>query len=236
MEISNILASALLYNLAKGPLVWISFIIFFSGSIFQVLRILSLTKNDAPIGNHANTSKSKKSDKKEKKGEAILSRFQRLKLTIFGISPTTIIVTTIFHVCLFVVPMFLLAHNIMLSDAIGFSIFTFSEQTADILTIIFLATALFFLLRRLFLNRVRSITTFYDYFIWIVATAPFLTGFLAYHQMFDYRTAIVLHMLFGELMLITIPFTKFTHMFFFFIFRFFVKSEYSLGKGNRLWY
>jgi len=236
MEISNIFSSALLYNLARGPLVWISFLVFFAGSIFQILRILSLTKNDERIGIQAKDSKNKKKPAKEKKKEAILSWFQQLKLTIVGVSPIMIIVTTVFHICLFVVPVFLLAHNIMLDDAWGLSIITFSEKTADILTIIFLATALFFLLRRLFVGRVRSITSLYDCFIWIIATAPFLTGFLAYHQMFDYRTVIVLHMLFGELMLIAIPFTKFTHMFFFFIFRFFVKSEYSLGKGNRSWY
>ena len=236
MEISNILSSALLYNLVRGPLVWISFLIFFIGSIFQVFRILSLTKMDQGIGIQNKDSKDKKGPAKEKKEGTILNRLQQLKLTIIGVSPIMILVTTVFHICLFIVPVFLFAHNIMLDDAWGVSLFTFSEKTADILTIIFLATALVFLFRRLFVGRVRSITSFYDYFIWFVATAPFLTGFLAYHQMFDYRTVIVLHMLLGELMLITIPFTKFIHMFFFFIFRFFVKSEYSLGKGNRTWY
>jgi nitrate reductase gamma subunit len=236
MEISNIFSSALLYNLARGPLVWISFLIFFIGSIYQVLRILSLTKIDKGIGIQTKDSKDKKGAAKEKKQGAILNWFQQLKLTIVGVSPTMILVTTVFHICLFIVPVFLFAHNIMLDDAWGLRLFTFSEKTSDILTIIFLATALFFLLRRLFVGRVRSITSFYDYFLWCVATAPFLTGFLAYHQMFDYRTVIVLHMLLGEVMLITIPFTKFAHMFFFFISRFFVKSEYSLGKGSRSWH
>ena len=66
MEILNIFSSALLYNLARGPLVWISFLVFFAGSIFQILRILSLTKIDESMAVLTKDSKVKKGDNRQK--------------------------------------------------------------------------------------------------------------------------------------------------------------------------
>ena len=68
-----------------------------------------------------------------------------------------------------------------------------------------------------------------------IAALPFLTGFLAYHQWFTYKTVITLHALTGELMLIAIPFTKLSHMVFFFFVRGFVASEHSVARGDRVW-
>ena len=91
--------------------------------------------------------------------------------------------------------------------------------------------ALFLFGRRLFLARVRIITTAYDYLVLLIAIAPFLTGYLAYHQWFDYSTVMTLHVLSGEAMLITLPFTKLGHMLFFFLYRFLIGSEYSFARG-----
>jgi hypothetical protein len=69
-----------------------------------------------------------------------------------------------------------------------------------------------------------------------LASVPFLSGFLAYHQIFDYPTMIMIHMLSGELMLMAIPFTKLSHMIFFFFNRFYVVNEHTLGgRGKRVW-
>ena len=234
MEPTNLFSSEMLYNFARGPLVWISFIIFFLGSIIQIVKLFLLTRNKESIKLNLK-SDDKKDSSLEPQGGSLAHLIAKLKLTIIGVSPVTIAITVIFHVLLFMVPVFLLAHNILLDNAWGISFFAFSEHFADILTIIFFACVLFFLYRRIFVARVRAITSFYDYYILFLATVPFLTGFFAYHQIFDYRTVIILHMLLGELMLISIPFTKIIHMFFFFIFRFFVVNEYTLGKGNRTW-
>jgi nitrate reductase gamma subunit len=82
---------------------------------------------------------------------------------------------------------------------------------------------------------VRAITSFYDYLVLALATVPFLSGFLAFHQIFDYRTVMIVHMLSGELMLMAIPFTKLTHMIFFFLNRFLVVNEHTIGRGSRAW-
>ena len=69
----------------------------------------------------------------------------------------------------------------------------------------------------------------------LITVAPFVTGFLAYHQWFDYRTVILLHILAGEVMLVTIPFTKLGHMLFLFLYRFLIGSEHSFSQGSRTW-
>jgi nitrate reductase gamma subunit len=145
------------------------------------------------------------------------------------------IVTLVFHGCLILAPIFLLGHNMLLDQSWGLSLWSLPESFTDGLTITVLICALFFLMRRLFLARVRAITSLYDYFVLLIAVAPFFTGFLAYHQWFDYRIVMILHILAGELMLITIPFTKSGHMLFFFLYRFFIGSEYSFTRGSRTW-
>ncbi|GAB6094444.1 hypothetical protein JCM14469_06960 [Desulfatiferula olefinivorans] len=230
MELSTLFSGPGLYDFIRGPLVWISFIVFFLGLIYQVFSLVSMTeKKDHAVYNPR--------PRKKIAPFSTAEFLMKVKLSIAGVNPVMLIVTTVFHICLITAPLFLLAHNLLLKDAIGVSLFSFSESFTDVLTIILMACGLFFLYRRLFVARVRAITTFYDYVILFLAVAPFVTGYLAYHQVFPdhYRLVVALHILSGELMLMAVPFTKFIHMVFFFVFRFTVESEYCLGKGNRTW-
>lgn len=143
--------------------------------------------------------------------------------------------TSVFHVFLIGVPLLLLGHNMLLSQSWGLSLWSLPESITDVLTVVVIVCAAFFLGRRLFLARVRAITTAYDYLVLLIAVAPFLTGYFAYHQWFDYRTVMTIHILSGGVMLITIPFTKLGHMLFFFLYRFLIGSEYSFARGARAW-
>ncbi|MBW2603403.1 MAG: hypothetical protein JRE28_03660 [Deltaproteobacteria bacterium] len=224
-----------IYNLARGPLVWISLAVCIVGTIVRTIHVISLTKVEKrniriqPMGSvkqkpHRNFSL-----------KDVARFFSNLKLTIIGTSPSTIVVSCIFHICLVITPFFLLAHNILIKEAIGFSLFSISERFTNNLTFIFLVCATYFLIRRIFLPRLRAISSAYDYIILFISTAPFLTGFIAYYQVLDYKTFIILHMLTGELMLMAIPFTKIYHMVFFFIGRFVLINQHTLGKGSRTW-
>lgn len=162
----------------------------------------------------------------------------KLKLSVAGTNPFVTIVSTIFHVLLVIMPFFVLGHNILLDNTFGISLVSLPEPTSDFLTLVVIICCLIFLYRRLFLDRVKSITTWQDYLFLALAAAPFVTGYFAYHQIVaDYKIMISLHMLFGELMLMAIPFTKFVHMIYFAIIRFAVISEWGLGKakGSRTW-
>jgi len=217
----------------RGPLVWMSFIIFISGLLIQTIRLLRLTRKtkirkivpDEEIYTQTNLSKK--------------DRFRRYllvqKTNTLMPNICLVLASMVFHICLIVTPFFVLGHNILLDTSFGISFISLPEKITDIMTKFVLAGGMVFLVRRLFLYRVRIISTLYDYLLLFVVAAPFLTGFLAYHDVYNYNIIIILHIISGELMLVMIPFSKFFHMIFFFISRFMIVSEHSLGKPKRSW-
>jgi nitrate reductase gamma subunit len=219
-------------NFVQGQLVSIAVIVFILGVIYQGIQFFKLTKQKEwvfpplPIEN--------KPEKKTAE-QWIIQCLRSLDGTLWKTDRALTIVTSVFHVCLIAAPLFLLGHNILLNQSWGLSLFSLPESFSDVLTLVVLIGGAYFLGRRLFLARVRAISSIYDYIVLLIAVAPFLTGFLAYHQWLDYRTVIFLHILSGEFMLITIPFTKLGHMLFFFLYRFFIGSEYSFVRGSRTW-
>jgi nitrate reductase gamma subunit len=240
----------------KGPMVWIAFGVFFGGLIVQGWRFMSITRKKDPAYLPGAPKKKKKKKKKSKKAlgkaeakprrKSIMEhlqpliqfadkRYDNLERSMFFTHPVVTVVTIIFHVFLFVIPIFLLAHNELFRKAFGFSLPSLSDQTSDMLTIIFLMCGAFFLFRRIFVKRVRAITTPWDYVILVVTLTPFITGFLAFRQWFDYPTVMIVHIVSGELMLILIPFTKLGHMIYFFLYRLLIGGEYSFGQGKRAW-
>ena len=223
-----------MYDLVRGPLVWVAFTVFIVGTIYQVVRFYSLSRSQTPFRLTKPTGGPPKAE--EPPAEPLLTFGQRIRLSIAGTSPVMITVTTVFHILLVLTPLFVLGHNVLWDLAWGISPPSLSETVTDVLTLIVIGGGVYFLGRRLFMARVRAITSAYDYVILAIATAPFITGFLAYRHLFDYDTVILLHMLAGEIMLIAIPFTKLVHMPFFFINRFLLVHENSFGTGgSRIW-
>ncbi len=215
-----------------SEMVSISFMIFVLGLLYQGIQFFKLTKEKEWI---LPPLPSEEQSKKKTLGRSVVDGLACLKGTLWETDPLMTIVTSVFHVCLFVLPIFLLGHNILLGLSWGASLWSLPESLSHGLTIVIFLCAAFFLIRRLFLARVRVISTFYDYIVLFIAVAPFLTGYFAYRQWFDYPTVITLHILSGELMLITVPFTKLGHMLFFFLYRFLIGAEYSFVRGRRTW-
>jgi nitrate reductase gamma subunit len=92
---------------------------------------------------------------------------------------------------------------------------------------------MFFFLRRILAPEVRFVTFTSDYLILAIAFVPFLTGFLAYHQLLlPYKIMVILHMISGAAMLIAIPFTRLGHMFYFFLTRAYLGSETGFRRGT----
>ncbi len=214
----------------RGQLISIAFVIFILGLIFQLFQFFKLTKKKEWVYPPSPITSEKKTA-----AQWVAFCLASLNGTLWKTDPLMMMMTSVFHVFLISVPIFLLGHNIVLDQSWGLSLWSLPESITDILTVVVVICAAFFLARRLFLARVRAITTPYDYVILIIAAAPFLTGYFAYHQWFNYDTVMTLHILAGEVMLITIPFTKLGHMLFFFLYRFLIGSEYSFAKGARAW-
>jgi len=241
-----------IYQFVGGPLVWFSLIVFFAGTIHQIHRFFTLFSHKKATPNYQPPGLKKQPPIGWFSRDAIKTRLAMIKdflakenrtrnmalfrvTNVFGIHPVMSWTTLIFHVCLVLTPFYVLAHNILLDEALGTCFFSWSETFTDGMTIVVLICGAYFLYRRLFVPRVRAITNLYDYVMLFIAIAPFLTGFLAYHQIYDYQTMVILHILAGELMLMAIPYTKLSHMIYFFLQRFFIANEYSFGKGDRRW-
>lgn len=217
-------------NFIRGQLIWIAFLIFIIGLIFHFIRFFKLTRKKEWAYPPLEIKPQKKTS-----GQWVTSCLASLNGTLWKTDPLMTVVTSAFHVFLVAVPLFLLGHNILLDQSWGLGLWSLPESFTDTLTLMVILCAAFFLMRRLFLARVRAISTLYDYVVLLIAIAPFLTGYFAYHQWFDYNTIMTLHILAGEVMLLAIPFTKLGHMLFFFLYRFFIGSEYSFARGTRVW-
>jgi len=221
-----------MHDFIQGPFITIAVIVFVLGLLFQTVRFFQMTRKKE--WGHPPLPQEVKPEKKTAKTR-IASALAALKGTLWKTDPVLMIVTSVFHLGLIITPLFLLGHNLLLSQAWGWSLPSLPESLTDGLTFVVLLCGAYFLCRRFFLARVRAITSLYDYVVWLIAIAPFLTGFLAYHQWFCYETVMTLHILSGCIMLIAIPFTKLGHMLFFFFYRFFIGGEYSFLRGSRTW-
>ncbi|MBW1980661.1 MAG: nitrate reductase [Deltaproteobacteria bacterium] len=199
-----------LYELLRGPLLWLSFGVFVCGMIVRIILFANLSlKKDRPIYRFFN--------------------WKWLWLSIFHWliplnqtakkNPIVTLVGFLFHICLIATPLLLLAHGVLWYESWQISWWYLPEKIADYLTLVTIACALFLLIRRLVLPHVRVVTTLADYVLLLLTAAPFVTGYLAYHQYFHYETMLLLHMAFGELMLVVIPFTKLSHFLMFFVSR-----------------
>jgi nitrate reductase gamma subunit len=140
-----------------------------------------------------------------------------------------------FHVLLFVVPLFLPAHTMIVGRSLHASLPSLPSPVADWLTIVLVCLGGFFLARRLFVPRVRVLSTIYDYAILLLVLGPFLTGLMAYHHVSSSPWLMIAHVASGDLLLAAIPFTKLGHMPFLLFSRLFVSGEYAWRPGKRAW-
>ena len=138
----------------------------------------------------------------------------------------------LFHIGAVILPIFLIGHNVILEENFGLSFPAIPQIFADVLVVATIVGAVFILLRRIALPEVRILTTAYDYFILALATAPFVTGFIARLHVGDYDFWLLFHIISGELMLILAPFTKLSHIVLYFASRWQLGADYSIKRGG----
>jgi nitrate reductase gamma subunit len=216
-----------IYRFVTGPLAWVAFLVFIIGSLYRVISLIQLTRKKEPF---IFTYMSWK--------YSLRSIFHWL--TPFGTEnwkrhPALTIVTFAFHICLFITPICLMAHVIMWEEAWSLSWWTLGDGAADVMTVIVLVGCVFFLGRRLFLPEVQFVTSGSDYLLLLVVAAPFITGFLAYHQLTSYPVMMILHVVSGEIMLMAIPFTRLAHMLLSPLTRAYMGSEFGKIRHAKDW-
>jgi nitrate reductase gamma subunit len=144
-------------------------------------------------------------------------------------------VSLAFHILLFLVPLLLPAHNMILHRSIHASLPAIPAPLADWLTIVLIALGAFFLVRRLVSPRVRVLSTAHDYLILLLVLTPFVTGLMAYHHFISSPWLMVIHIASADALFLLLPFTKLGHMPFLIFSRFFVTGEYAWIPGRRAW-
>ena len=215
-----------MYEFISGPLVWVSFLVFVIGSAYRLGSMLIVAKKDKVVYPYLSAKYSLRS---------LAHWIVPFASTNMRRRPAMTIVSFAFHLCLLITPIFLLSHNLLWHQSWNISWWTLPEVVADIMTVIVIGSCGFFLMRRLVLPEVKFTTFASDYVLLTITAAPFLTGFLAYHQWFSYKEMLMAHILFGEIMLIAIPFTRLSHMLFFAFTRAYMGSEFGAVRLSKDW-
>ena len=210
-----------------GPMVWIAFLIFIGGLGFKTVYFIREVKHkESYIFSYLTLFHSLRSI-----GAWLIPFFPvstRQKPFFYGLS-------YLFHLLLFTVPIFLSAHVVLVQEAFNISWPVFDDHTADALTVFVVVCLVFFCGRRIMVPDVKFLTSPTDFLLIAVVLLPFLTGFFAYHQFFAYRWVMIVHILCGELMLIMIPFSRFSHMMFAPFTRAYTGSEFGNVRHARDW-
>ncbi|MFH1152634.1 MAG: nitrate reductase [Pseudomonadota bacterium] len=215
------------YSFVTGPLAWIAFILFIAGSIWRFSSLYKLArKKDGVVFEYMDMKYAMRSI-----GHWITPFATRnMKL-----NPAMTIVTFAFHICLILVPVFVLAHIVFWKESWGISWVALNESIADIMTLVVIASCLFFFVRRIVRPEVKYLTTAVDYLVLIIVALPFITGFWVYHQWTGFPVMTIVHIISGELMLAAIPFTKLFHMFLFPFIRGYMGSEFGGIRMAKDW-
>lgn len=210
-----------------GPMVWVAFLIFILGLIFKIVIIIK--------------------DVNER--ESFVYSYLTLKHSLRSIfawlipffpqstkqSPVFYSISYIFHLLLFIVPIFLMSHIVLINEAFQVSWMALDDGLADILTLVVILALVFFAIRRQKVPEVKYLTSFKDYVLILIVALPFITGFLAYHQFFLYRWMVIAHVISGEIMLILIPFSRFSHMIVAPLTRAYMGSEFGNVRHAKDW-
>ena len=217
-----------MYELVTGPLVWLAFAIFFIGlTVRAVLYVRGLDWKLDRVTYSVNTSFGVRGAVR-----SILFWLLPFGTKSWRNNPWFTLWVFLMHIGLLITPIFLLGHNVLMRERLGFSLWTLPEGLADFLTIMVMVSVFFLVLRRIAQPEVRLITTAYDYLLLAIAVAPFISGFIAYHAASGYRTWIIIHALCGQIFLVAIPLTKISHFILFFFSRAQLGMDYGIKRGG----
>ncbi len=210
-----------------GPMVWISAIICIFGLLLKFIIIIKEVYEKEPyLLSYITVRHSLRS---------ILAwlipfypRSTRMRPVYYGIS-------YLFHILLFLLPVFLMSHIVLINESFNLSWPAMNDTIADMLTIGVIVALIFFSLRRQFVADVRFLTSFKDHVLILIVLLPFVTGFLAYHQLFLYEWMVIAHVLSSEFLLVIIPFSRFSHMITAPLTRAYTGSEFGNVRHARDW-
>lgn len=215
-----------MYEFSRGPLVWIAFLVFTAGSIYRITSIIMLARKDKVVLPYMKLGFSIRS---------LLHWVIPYRSRSMRMRPAFTFFSFLFHICLLLTPILAFGHVALWKQSWGISWWTLPDPLTTAMAIIVVCGSAIFALRRIADPTVRFVTSASDFLLIFVVTAPFITGLMAYYQVFDYKTIIIIHMWTGALWLAVIPFTRIVHMLFFPLTRAYMGCEFGYVRNARDW-
>ncbi len=216
-----------LYPLVTGPLLYAAVTVFIGGILLQTgLLVMETYRRERFVFSFLSLK------------SALLSMFHwaaPFGSTVMRKNVTLTLAGFLFHIFLFIVPVFFLSHVLLVYEAWEVSWPTLPAWLADAGTLTVSASCLFFLARRLVLPELRYISTPMDLFTPVLVFIPFATGFWAAHNLPGFRVCHMVHIVSAEILLASIPFTRLTHMVFGFFTRIYTSSEFGRTRFAKDW-
>lgn len=191
------------YEIVRGPLAMIAFAIFIFGSCYRLISFYQKGTNPKLLYPKENLTNGFK---------AVFLGLIPFATRFMRERPVFTLITTLFHICAIILPVFLLAHIVLWFESYGFNWGNIPDNMADAMVFFVLFACIFFFIRRLIVPEVKMVSKTSDYLILIALFVTFLSGFLAFHQIGPYRPILILHILSSELLIVMIPFSKLMHM------------------------
>ena len=215
-----------IYELVRGPLAWVALILFALGSLYRI-GFLFYTGKKEPV---LDSSKSAAGELR-----SILHGLIPFGSTYMRKQPLFTIISFIFHLCVVILPIFLLAHIVLWYESWEIQWWSLPDLLADLMALWVILACVYYLLRRLMIREVKQVTRPMDFGLLVIILLTFLTGFLAYHQWGPYRSVLILHIISSETLLVVLPFSKLGHMLFFAFSRTYMGSEFGKVLRARDW-
>lgn len=217
-----------MYSIVMGPLLWLSFLVFFGGlgyRVWQYYQGLSWQLDRVAYGYHTKTGVI----------WALKSIFYWLipfRPRCWQEKPIFSSMFFLMHIGVVILPLFLGAHVILIERGLGLSWPVLPQGLADALTLFAIAAVLGVAIRRVALPEVRILNTRQDWYLLVVTMALLVTGYMSIHQKGSGDGWLVLHVLVAEVLLISAPFTKFSHIVLYFCSRAQIGMDYGIKRGG----
>jgi nitrate reductase gamma subunit len=217
-----------MYEILTGPLLWISFAVFFVGLTARVVlyfKGLDWRLDRVAYKPHMNYGI---------KG-AVRSVYRWL--LPFGThswraKPIFTLMFFAFHIGLVIVPVFLEGHAVMIRNGLGIDWPSMPQILADVLAIAALMGGIGIAVRRFLLPEVRILTDFKDVMLLVLTLTLLCSGIMASYHTANYSLWINLHILCGVIVLLTAPFTKLAHIALFFCTRIQLGMDFGIKRGG----
>ena len=193
-----------LLNWLRGTGLQIAVVVFLLGLVFRTLQnlLLGRPKDLAPArGSYFGP------------GMATIARRSLIHSNTTYRGYFTLIAGYTFHIGFLVTLLFLNQHIILFKSVIGFGWPAWAPTIIDFFALVSIAALIAVLVHRLMDPVLKQISDYQDYLTWLLTILPLISGFLAMHPMgMSYKSALALHIMSAELLLVAIPFTKLSHM------------------------